>query len=152
MSYFEPTCNNSSDLASKFLKRVRFRISLFNTRHNLNGNNYKASDFEGKNFVENQQFLKSLLSKEISLCHFTLWKQQSWHFRFFSQVLILKIFCEMEYIFSIKFFEQLDILIKFLKTSEILDQDVWTYRFLSNHFKICQHFNWKFKNVSHNQV
>ena len=111
MSYFELTFNSSLDLESKFLKRVRFRINLFNTRQNLNRKNYKALDFEGKIFVENQQFLKSCSQKKtIYFCHFTLWKQQSWHFRAFSQVLILIIFCEMEYIFSIKFFDQLDIL------------------------------------------
>ena len=63
MSYFELTFNSSLDLESKFLKRVRFRINLFNTRQNLNRKNYKALDFEGKIFVENQQFLKSCSQK-----------------------------------------------------------------------------------------
>ena len=111
MSYFERTFNHSSDLESKFLKRVRFRISLFNTRQNLNRKFYNASDFEGQFFlIKIKIFEKIAIKKPVSLCHFTLWKQQGWHFRAFSQILIPIIFCEKEYILSIKFFEQLHIL------------------------------------------
>ena len=54
-------------------------------------------------------FEKFALKKSVSLGHLTLWKQQNWHFSAFSQTLILIIFCEKRYIFSIKFSEQLRI-------------------------------------------
>ena len=52
-------------------------------------------------FVETQKFLKKLaLKKSISLGHLTQWKQQSWHFHAFSQILILTFFGKKEHIFN----------------------------------------------------
>ena len=65
MSVFERNSNNSnsSNIESKFLELVRFRINLLTFRQNLIRIFYNASDIEGRFFMENQNSLENSLQK-----------------------------------------------------------------------------------------
>ena len=87
MSVFDRNFNNSnsSNIESKFLELVRFRINLLTIRQNLNRIFYNASDIEGNYFMENQNCLQNSLQKNSFSGSFHTW--------------IKKFFCEKKNVF-----------------------------------------------------
>ena len=109
-SQFEPNFNNLALLESKILSMSDFE-SIFLTPvgiwlKNLTMHHILMGNFSLK--IENTRKMSSL--KTNFLGHLTLWKQQNWHFRAFSQILFMKIFCGERYIILTKFLELLHIL------------------------------------------
>ena len=137
VSYFEQAFNNSSDLESKFLKRARFRINLFNTREKLNRKFYNASDFEGKTFVENQFFWKICSQRINFTVSFYTVKATKLALSCFLANLDTDTFVWKEYIFSIIFFEQPQIF-------KPVYQNMWDY---GTRLKNMSHFEQRFRNL-----
>ena len=132
MSDFESTFNNSSNLESKFLWRVRFLIDLFCTCE-IWIDYFTMHQMLQENFCGNSKFSeKTCPRKKVSLSHLTPWKRQSWHFRAFSHIVILIKFCEKSTFFQSIFSSSFPVCFKFLKTCENLDQDIYSYIFCSN--------------------
>ena len=66
VSVFDRNFNNSnsSNIESKFLELVRFRINLLTIRQNLNRIFYNASDIEGLFFYGKSEFIAKFASKK----------------------------------------------------------------------------------------